>query len=200
MISVIFNGLSRVGFIQGQSLVTLRRPQSRAYSTKQRVILAGGIPLRPFSFRDLNLRQAEESLVAACLDHEHAIITAARELGVHPFCSEVAFELDRYYVTLINAYVRGAYSELNNRRTLALIYPDDAFRIETDLFDGNTAANEYVDALIAALRECYDAQIAYVAAAEALADAPISLSSTLQLSPVRQEMRRAPTTSTAFMR
>lgn len=131
--------------------------------------------MRPFLFRDLNLRQAEESLVAACLDHEYALVTAARELGAHPFRSEVAWELDRYYVTLINAFVRGAYSDLNNRRTLAIIYPDDSYRIETELFDGNTAVNEYVDALIEALRETYDAQELAVRAAEALTETAIYL-------------------------
>ena len=131
--------------------------------------------VKPFSFRDLSLRQSEEALVAGCLDHEHALRTAARELGPHPFRSEAAWELDRYYVTLINAFVRGCYSEAGNRTILALIYPDDDFRITEDLFDGNTAAAEYVDALVEALRQTYEAQDLAVSAALALTEAPIYL-------------------------
>jgi hypothetical protein len=131
--------------------------------------------LHPFSFRDLNLRQAEEALVAGCLDHTYALVTAARELGVHPFRSECAFELDKYYVSLINMYISGCYNELGNREALALAYPEDAFRVEDDLFDGNTAVDEYVDALVAALRETYDAQDEAVRAAMALTETAIYL-------------------------
>lgn len=131
--------------------------------------------MRPFTFRDLSLRQAEEALVSGCLDHEHALVTAARELGLHPFRSEVAWELDRYYVTLINAYVRGCYSEANNRHILTIVYPEDAFRIEDDLFDGNTAVSAYIDALVDALRTTYDAQDSAVHAAMALTEAPVYL-------------------------
>lgn len=131
--------------------------------------------MHPFSFRDLNLRQAEESLVAACLDHEYAIVTAPRELGLHPFRSDAAFELDSYYVTLINAYIRGCYSEAANRDILCVIYPEDSFHIQDELYDGNTAVSAYVDALIAALRETYDAQDMAVRAARALTETSIYL-------------------------
>lgn len=131
--------------------------------------------IHPFHFRDLNLRQAEEALVAGVLDHEYALRVAARELGAHPFRSECAFELDKYYVSLINMFVSGCYNEMGNREALALAYPEDAFRVEDDLFDGNTAVPEYVDALVEALREVYDTQDMAVRAARALTETAIYL-------------------------
>lgn len=141
--------------------------------------------MRPFVFRDLSLREAEESLVAACLDHEHAIVTAARELGVHPFRSEATFDLDRYYVTLLNAYISGSYDEHGNRDALAQLYPDEAWRVTDGLFDGNTAVAAYVDDLVAALRETYAAQERAVAAARALYETPIGY-----LAPLREIAKR----------
>lgn len=127
-----------------------------------------------FTFRDLTLLQSEESLVAGVLDHEHALQMATRELGPHPFRSEKAFELDRYYVTLINAWLSGSYSEHGNREALALMYPDEAWRISEELFDGNTAVNAYVDDLVAALRDTYGAMDTAVNAARALYETPVS--------------------------
>lgn len=138
-----------------------------------------------FVFRDLTLRQAEESLVAACLDHEHAIIAAARELGPHPFRSEAAFELDRYYVTLINAYLSGAYSEHGNREALAQLYPDEAWRIRDELFDGNTAVAAYCDDLVAAMRDTYAALDAALRSARALYETPVGY-----LAPLRELAKR----------
>lgn len=167
---------SHVGFSLGSAGVSYLRPSFRNQrDSTPRLTERGPFPLRPFSFRDLNLRQAEESLVAACLDHEHAIVAATRELGLHPFRSEAAWELDRYYVMLVNAYVRGCYSESENRTVLALVYPDDDFRIKDDLYDGNTAVAAYCDALIEALRDTYDAQDTVVRAVMAITDAPIYL-------------------------
>lgn len=143
------------------------------------------ITKRGFVFRDLTLRQAEEALIAACLDHEHALLTAARELGPHPFRSEVAFDLDRYYVTLINAYISGSYHEQGNRDALALVYPDDAWRIQEELFDGNTAVAAYVDDLVAALRGTYDALDDALRAARALYETPVGY-----LAPLRDLARQ----------
>lgn len=128
-----------------------------------------------FTFRDLDLRHAEEVLVAGCLDHEYALLATARELGKHPFRSEVTYELDAYYTALLNAWIQGSYSEERNRSILSKAFPEDDFRITEDLYDGNTAIHEYVDALVAALRQTYDAQDLAVRAAEALTETAIYL-------------------------
>lgn len=148
-------------------------PSSSLCSSEQRCgPLGEGFSL--FSFKDLTLRQAEESLVAACLDHEQALLESARELGPHPFRSEMTHELDRLYVWLLNAYISGAYDEQGNRSALAARYPDDAWWIEEDLFDGATAVAAYVCALVAALKATYLAQDKEEVAISAREDAPIS--------------------------
>lgn len=143
-----------------------------------------------FTFRDLTLRQAEESLVAGCLDHTHALLAAARELGPHPFCSEAMLDLDKYYVTLINAYLSGSYNEQGNREALALLYPEEEWHIREELFDGNTAVAAYVEDLVAALRDTYAAHNAAIAAARALYETPVALQVITSAAPTPSQPRQ----------
>ena len=126
-------------------------------------------------FRSFQLWQAEEALLAACLDHEYALVTAARELGPHPFRSEYTLDLDIYYTWLLNAYLAARYDEQENRARLSARYPNAKWQIEDQLFNGNTSIAAYADDLVMALRETYAAQDRAVAAARFLSETPINL-------------------------
>lgn len=135
-----------------------------------------GVPLS-FSFRDIRLRWAEESLVAGCLDHEHCLTESLR-LPWRFFRSEMGGELERVFYILVLWYRIGAYDGATNRDRLGELMrkhgePGDDWWVEEDLFDGATAVPAYCVALVDALLATYQAQDDAVAAVKALYETPI---------------------------
>lgn len=93
--------------------------------------------LSPSYFKDFTLRQAEEEIVGACIDHEHAMASSLRILSVDDFRSEVADDLRLIYYTLAGWYERGAYDPATNReRLLDLAEPHDGNNRDLPAWEG----------------------------------------------------------------
>ncbi|MDZ4250933.1 MAG: hypothetical protein U0990_12730 [Candidatus Nanopelagicales bacterium] len=115
------------------------------------------VPSQPTPFFDtaipfahLNLRQAEEELVGACIDHESALRIALASLPLEPFRSHVTHDLRRIFYTLAGWLERGAYNPATNRDRLKQVVGDDYLE---SLFCGFGIVPEYVSALCDAINE-----------------------------------------------
>lgn len=75
-------------------------------------------------FKDYTLRDAEWEIVGACIEHEHALLTAMRYLPVDDFRSEIAEDLRRVFYVLVGMYTRHSYDPKTNRDRLELCFPD----------------------------------------------------------------------------
>ena len=71
-----------------------------------------------FTFKDLTLRQVEEELVAAAIDHEHALIELYGARRLQAFRSEHAYELNQITNVLFAWHDRGLYNPARNRARL----------------------------------------------------------------------------------
>lgn len=101
-----------------------------------------------YSFRDLTLREVEEEIVGAAIDHEHALIELYGATRISSFRSEQAYELNRVANVLFAWHDRGLYDVERNRTRLEKHF--DPFTIG-ELWCPAGAIPSYVHALCAAL-------------------------------------------------
>lgn len=71
-----------------------------------------------FSFRDLTRLEVEEELVAAAIDHEHALIELYGATRLRSFRSEQSYELNQIANVLFAWYGLGCYNTDRNRERL----------------------------------------------------------------------------------
>lgn len=105
-----------------------------------------------FSFRDLTLREVEEELVGAAIDHEAALIDLYGARQITSFRSEQAYELNQIANVLFAWHDKGCYSEERNRDRLEKHF--DVHYIH-DLWCPLGVIPEYVMALCEALTKSY---------------------------------------------
>lgn len=75
-----------------------------------------------------SLQDAEETVVACCIDYEHAMRHALTVLPLRPFRSEVADDLDLIFYTLAGWLASGRYDGIENRENLMLLAEPDSGR------------------------------------------------------------------------
>jgi hypothetical protein len=71
-----------------------------------------------FTFHHLSLREAEEELVSAAIDYEHALIELYGATRIRSFRSEKAYELNQISNILFAWHDRGLWHTLYNRERL----------------------------------------------------------------------------------
>lgn len=113
-------------------------------------------------FPDVDLQAAEEQLVGASFDHEHAMRACLHRLPLRPFRSVHAEDLHLIFYAAAALFDRGEYDGATNRDRLMLDmakagYGDIAAWLDDDyaLWSPWCAAPEYVDALLDALLGSY---------------------------------------------
>jgi hypothetical protein len=80
--------------------------------------------MKQISYSDLTLREQEAELVAACIDHEDALLTAISILPVDDFRSQEASDLRQVFYVLAGWYSSGTYDPETNRDSLALYFDE----------------------------------------------------------------------------
>lgn len=106
-----------------------------------------------FGFRDLTLREVEEELVGAAIDHEHALIELYGATRLTSFRSEQAYELNRIANVLFAWHGRGLYDPARNRDRLEKHFTPEYIH---DLWCPAGVVPEYVAALCGALVKSYE--------------------------------------------
>ncbi len=105
------------------------------------------------AFRSYTHAEAEAELVGACIDHEHALLTALRTLPLDDFRSEQTEELRRVFYVLAGWYSKGLWDRDTNRERLALYFDD--YWIDNLWCDWGVVP-EYVSALCNAIKGSND--------------------------------------------
>lgn len=131
-----------------------------------------------FTFRHLDLRSAEQELVGACIDYEHALDYCARRLPADLFRSEAAGELRTIFLVLLSWQARGIYDEHENRRNLEVNF---AAALIDELWSVSSWNRPYFQALTDALIAEYSAWDAAVGSiSRLLFDAPLAAADQLE--------------------